>query len=57
MSVDDEITPNVRQFMPNAHSNGVSTSVSNVRMHMTKGTGASKEVTTKNGNGYLHEQE
>lgn len=34
---------NVRQFMPNPHANGVSNSVLNVRMHMTRGDGAANK--------------
>jgi hypothetical protein len=51
--VDTQQTPkssevlNVRQFMPNPHANGVSNSVLNVRMHMTRGEGASKEFVNK----------
>jgi len=51
--VDTQQTPkssealNVRHFMPNPHANGVSNSVLNVRMHMTRGDGASKEFANK----------
>ena len=41
--------------MPNPHANGVSNSVLNVRMHMTRGDGARKEFANKQSN--LDEEE
>ena len=52
---DNDAVPSVRQFMPNPHSNGVSNNVLNMRLHMTRGIGASKEVATKQSN--LDEEE